>query len=575
MKTAVLAGAVLLACGCVMTTKAEISRETVEKVREQQERHLWQVDIMSRKNIQSALNVCGKNGEIAAKYLNKIKGRRQEFEMGVREVLNEYYSMEETKQEELENFEECLDESVQTIVAHYEEAKEERENSENLDYQTEEVLVTFPYGTSQERIEEVVRECAIDYEIIDSGELEIDESLPEYKKKRLEKIKDYKTDVVVLAKLGLEDTVARAEEKFEKYSCVVNATKNSFLEADGVIETDYGRVITDDPQFNVDDQWNMETIDLPRAYRRFRQVKSATEIWVAVIDGGVQMNHPDLKGSMLTRYSVDVTQKNKKLIRCADKKSEKGQYTGTHGTMVAGIIAARVNNGKFCAGVASAASGSSLGGVCKIMAIKFDDSSSKGSKGRHLTKGSLAKAIDLAVSSGAEVINISYSAKKEDYGEEFKYVRDAIKRAIKANVCVVASAGNDGTSVDRYPASFKGVISVGATKRNNDIASYSNRSKKVDILAPVGDRDEKRISCLRPTTCGDKSGVGMGNGTSCAAPQVAATAAMMKSIDYNLTPAQILSRLKKNTTVRVKVEVKGKVREIPLLNAGKAVESVR
>lgn len=571
-KTMVLAGVSLLTCSCLFTAKAEAGNDKIEKIQAKQERQLQKVNKKNKDKINRALQSCKRNGAESAKQLNKIKGNKHDFEAGVRGILDEYYSMEESQRGQLERFEATLDESAETIVEHYEEAEEERKNSENLDYQTEEIVVRFPYGTSEAKIEEVVGEVAVDYEVIDTGILQIDESLPEYKKKRLEKIKDYKTDVVVLARLGLEDTVARAEEKFENYGCVVDASENIFLEADGVVKNSYGTISLNDPYFNADKQWHMKNINLPQADSELGGRRGATEIWVAVIDCGVQMNHPDLKGNLLTRYSVDVTNNNKKLVDCADKAHDYGQYTGNHGTMVAGVIAARANNKVLGAGVASAASYDYFGSICKVMAIKCDKTANKD---RHITKDKLARAINYAVSEGVEVINISYSAVKGDYtAQQFKDVENAIKRAIAANVCVVASVGNDGSSIARYPANFKGVIGVGATLPNNQLTSYSNRSEAVDIVAPGGEEGVKMIFTTCPTTT-RKSGFAEVKGTSFAAPQVAATAALMKSVDYDLTPGQILSKMKSSSTVSVKVSTNKGMKAFPLLNAGKTMELVR
>lgn len=571
-KTMVLAGISLLTCSCLCTVKAEAGNDKAEKIQAKQEQQLQKVSTKNKDKINRALQSCKRNGAESAKQLNKIKGNKHDFEAGVRGILDEYYSMEESQRSQLERFEETLDESAETIVEHYEEAEEERKNSDNLDYQTEEIVVRFPYGTSEAKIEEVVGEVAVDYEVIDTGVLQIDESLPEYKKKRLEKIKNYKTDVVVLAKLGLEDTVARAEEKFENYGCVVDASENIFLEADGVVKNSYGTISLNDPYFNADKQWHMKNINLAQADSELGGRRGATEIWVAVIDCGVQMNHPDLKGNLLTRYSVDVTNNNKKLVDCADKAHDYGQYTGNHGTMVAGVIAARANNKILGAGVASAASYDYFGSICKVMAIKCDDSTGSD---RHVTKGKLAKAINYAVSEGAEVINISYSAVKGDYSsKDFKDVENAIKRAIAADVCVVASAGNDKSSTVRYPANFKGVIGVGATLPNNQLTSYSNRSEAVDIVAPGGEEGVKMIFTTCPTTA-RKSGFAEVKGTSFAAPQVAATAALMKSMDYSLTSDQILSKMKSGSTVSVKVSTNKGMKAFPLLNAGRTMELVR
>ncbi|MDE6313628.1 MAG: S8 family serine peptidase [Lachnospiraceae bacterium] len=520
----------------------------------------------NREKVDTALQLCKKNGKKSAQYLNEIKEDKHDFETGVREVLNEYYLMEKEQRGELGSFVDTLDESAKLILEHYEEAEQERENSENLNYETEEVVVAFPYGTSLEEIETIVGETALDYEIIDSGDTYIDEELPDYKKERLEKLKDFHSEVIILAKIGLEDTVKRAEEKFEANNCVVSASENSFLEAEGTIETSSGKVTLNDPKFNEDVQWHMKTIDVPRAWKKLKTMDGTSEIWVAVIDCGVQMNHPDLKGNLLTKYSVDVTQNNKKLIDCPDKKHKLGQYTGSHGTMVAGIIAAKSNNATMGAGVASFYDNEKDISACKIMAIKCDDSI----EGRHITNAHLASAINYAVFHGAEVINISYSAPQKDYAAtDFKAVQNAINKAMEVDSCVVAGVGNDYSTTLRYPAAFDNVIGVGATQPNNKMTTYSNQSAAVDIVALGGETDVKKIFSTAPTTL-KTNGYAYGRGTSYATPQVAATVAMMRSINYNLEPKQMLTRLQSCSTVTVKGTI-DKSKEFKLLNAGKAV----
>lgn len=566
-KVILLVGVSLVVCSSPVMAKAEMKNDTIEKVQERQKKILKEIGKENRQKVNEALELCKRNGRESAEYLNKIKNNKHDFEAGVREVLNEYYVVEKNRREELESFADTLDESAKIILEHYEEAEKERENSENLDYETEEVMVAFPYGTSIEKIEEVVGETALDYEIVDSGELYMDEELPDYKKQRLEKLNNFRSEVIVSAKINLEDTVKRAEEKFEAYDCVVSASENSFLEADGTIETSSGKITLNDPKFNEDVQWHMKTIDIPRAWKKLKTMDGNSEIWVAVIDCGVQMNHPDLKGNLLTNYSVDVTQDNKKLIDCPDKKSEMGQYTGSHGTMVAGMIAAKSSNSTMGAGVASYFDKEKDISACKIMAIKCDDSLDED---RHITKKHLAKAINYAVSHGAEVINISYSAPQVDYtAADFKAVENAIKRAMEVNTCVVAAAGNDGSTKLRYPAAFDNVIGVGATQPNNEMTTYSNQSEAVDIVAPGGETDVKKIFSTAPTTL-TRYGYGYGRGTSYATPQVAATVAMMRSINYELTPKQMLTRLQGRSTVTVKGTI-GESKEFKLLNAGKSV----
>lgn len=317
-------------------------------------------------------------------------------------------------------------------------------------------------------------------------------------------------------------------------------------------------------------------MDVPRAWNKFKHVNTLYVPRIEVIDCGVQMNHKELSGILMTSKSVDVTQtvngSYKKLIDCKDTQSKTGQYTDSHGTSVTGVLAAKGNNSYQRAGIASIAN-DGFRNSFEVMAIKCDDSVEED---RHITKKHLAKDINYAVSNGADVINISYSAygyKSERSGRfvknDYTAVESAIKKAIAAEICVVCSAGNDGTTEVRYPAGFPGVIGVGATWANGKLANDSNESAAVDIVAPGGYANGAKIYVASPTTM-DREGWRKSQGTSYATPLVSGTIAMMISIKCTLSPAQILSRLQSRYTDTVKGR-KNTNKVFKVLNAGKAV----
>ena len=112
------------------------------------EKHLKYEDLKgtSKTKIDYSKKSFRTDGKNAAKQVNGLKGDRETFEIGVKEVLDEYYG-EETlylqKQEELDTFVQEIDDVALEIVKHYEEAAMERENAENPPYETEKVLVSF------------------------------------------------------------------------------------------------------------------------------------------------------------------------------------------------------------------------------------------------------------------------------------------------------------------------------------------------------------------------------------------------------------------------------------------------
>ncbi|MHA1591089.1 MAG: S8 family peptidase, partial [Candidatus Heimdallarchaeaceae archaeon] len=118
---------------------------------------------------------------------------------------------------------------------------------------------------------------------------------------------------------------------------------------------------------------------------------------------------------------------------------------------------------------------------------------------------------------------------------------DEITYANSLNIPVVAVTGNSDLSSVDYPARSDIVIAVGASNRHNEKADYSNSGEEIELVAPVGDSDETNIVSTVPP---DEYGLGWG--TSFAAPQVAATIALMKSLNDSLSIAEIRDILHKS-----------------------------
>jgi subtilisin family serine protease len=200
------------------------------------------------------------------------------------------------------------------------------------------------------------------------------------------------------------------------------------------------------------------------------------------------------------------------------KKSE------SHGTHVAGIIAAERNNGKGANGVAN---------NVEIMAIRTVPNGDEYDK-------DVAKSIRYAVDNGAKVINGSFG---KSFSPHSKWVRDAIKYASDKDVVLVHAAGNDSKNVDVEPnfpddnVNFVEVsntyIRVGSLTSNYGskiVSGFSNFGKKnVDIFAPGSE-----IYSTTPENEYDSKG-----GTSMAAPAVAGIAALIRSYYPKLSAAQV------------------------------------
>ncbi|WP_047983003.1 S8 family peptidase [Ornithinibacillus californiensis] len=205
---------------------------------------------------------------------------------------------------------------------------------------------------------------------------------------------------------------------------------------------------------------------------------------IAVLDTGVDYNHPDLDGKVVLGY--DFVQND------WTPSDQNG-----HGTHVAGIAAAETNNGTGIAGMAP---------NTKILAVRVLDANGSGSL------AAIADGIIYATDAGAEVINLSLGCNCDT-----QTLENAVNYAWNRGVVVVAAAGNDGVRTTFEPASYTNVIAVGAVDSRNRKANFSNWGTWVDVMAPGVD-----IASTYP----GNSYVYM-SGTSMAAPYVAGQAALL------------------------------------------------
>lgn len=224
---------------------------------------------------------------------------------------------------------------------------------------------------------------------------------------------------------------------------------------------------------------------------------------VAVIDTGVT-RHPDIK-NILKGQGIT-----------SSKTSTRYSDVDYQGTSIAGIIAAKNNNKIGISGLMPDA---------VIYPIKIF---SVGDYGEITSnQGCLASAINVAVSKGVDVINLSLETPLPSIR-----VKNAIKYANQRNIIVVASCGNSGTSTKMYPAAYDKVVSVSAVTEDLKRHEYSNYNETVDVTAPG-----ENIPCTVPTgSIGENLidvGYSINSGTAYSTAYVSALAAMYKSIKPN------------------------------------------
>jgi len=229
-------------------------------------------------------------------------------------------------------------------------------------------------------------------------------------------------------------------------------------------------------------------------------------VTIAIIDSGVDANHPDLAGRVLPGYDF------------VNNDTNASDDFG-HGTAVAGIAAAKANNSIGIAGVAYNA---------RILPVKVLDATGSGND------PVIAQGIVWATDHGAKVINMSLGG----YGDS-PVLAQAVAYALAHNVVVVAATGNDATNTPSYPASSPGVIGVGATDLTGRLVQFSNYGDQVDVAAPGWDM-------VFPYYL--SQGYGQGSGTSFAAPVVSGVAALVRSLSPSMNQATVAARLKDTAT---------------------------
>lgn len=280
----------------------------------------------------------------------------------------------------------------------------------------------------------------------------------------------------------------------------------------------------------VSEQWALHTI---KAFDAWEITMGSDSVLVAVIDTGIDYEHPELKNKIYINPGEtgnDLFGNDKRTNNLDDDRngfiddfmgwdftdrvgfpfdSTGGDYLGWdndpmdqhgHGTYIAGILAAETNN---ITGIAGAAPN------IKILNLRAFDPSGYGEE------DDVAAAILYAVSMGAKVINMSFG------DNSFSYIlRDVIRYAYSQNVVLISSSGNSASNLPHYPSGYSEVICVGNSTDKDFVAPSSNWGSTLDLVAPGS-------SIL---TTAPNNNYALISGTSASSPHVAATAALILSL---------------------------------------------
>lgn len=346
-----------------------------------------------------------------------------------------------------------------------------------------------------------------------------------------------------------------------------------YAEPNRIVKT---QTVSNDPYFSTSgawgqdypDLWGLHSIQAEQAW----EISEGAGVVVAVIDTGVDYNHPDIaKNIWKSRGESGVDSRGRKKTNNGVDDDGNGfiddwhgwNFASTqgpagnndpmddfgHGTHVAGTIAAIGNNKKGIIGIAPKSA---------VMALKGLDNQGRG------TDDALARAVLYAADNGARVINASWAGKSATppraLEEAIDYAHD-----VKGVVFVAAAANenvdveSDSSQEESYPASFKNTIAVAATDHLDKKSSFSNTGLKIDIAAPGGGDADPANRVVLPSrsilsllssranleVMADNGKLIVGGsylrqaGTSMAAPHAAGVAALVLSKNPQFTPEQV------------------------------------
>nr|WP_305067183.1 S8 family serine peptidase [Mangrovivirga halotolerans] len=260
------------------------------------------------------------------------------------------------------------------------------------------------------------------------------------------------------------------------------------------------------------------------AYQAWSHEQGDNNVYVGILDSGVDMDHPDLAGNIKVNHNDPINGidddgdgliDNYRGYDFSNDDNQPEADKSSHGTSVTGVGFSVTDNNLGLAGV---------GFNTKYIPYKIFTSQSN-----FFYRG--YEAMVFAAENGCKVLNLSWGAPNA----RSKYVEDIINYIVlELDVVVVAAAGNTHGEYDFYPASYTNVLSVGSTNYKDEKADFASYSPFIDIMAPgksiyvTGNNDFKYYS----------------QGTSLSTAMVSATAALIRARYPDLTALQVMERIR-------------------------------
>lgn len=504
---------VLVAAMGISLCSANITKSTEVKADNQTVFAEIEETNIAKEKLDDIAEIALEDGAKAAQCVNSYEDT-VDYDAALNSALTSYYEEEDFDQ--LDEFEDTIDNRSTDIIEGYEAAAEERAKGDDNGYEPGTVIAIFEGEATEEEINAVCQ--------AQNGEVK---SI----------YKDFTGDYVATISISLGQTVDMATEAYSGYSITDAVDSNDYYDVE---ESAFGT--TNDAALS--SQYYLNSINVKEAWD-YISTHTHDKVLVGVIDTGVQIDHPDLK-NMISPYSADITGSSPVLLSDCDTPAKT-----VHGTGVASIIAAEANNGIFMAGVASCYNND----VVEILAVQastYYDSY----KDYRFSLENQVKAMNYCVEQGTKVVNMSLG------GYSYNSTRENMtNKMADEGIIVVCSAGNDSTDDAHYPSDAEKAISVVSTTSKNDISGFSNFGSQKDICAPGSS-----VYMLNNT-----SGAIYGSGTSMASPVAAAVAAMMCSVNSDLNYFDVKRIMANTATDLATVTSRNKV-PYGIVNAAKCIE---
>jgi len=254
------------------------------------------------------------------------------------------------------------------------------------------------------------------------------------------------------------------------------------------------------------DQWYWFEVGSDKIWTSY-ELSDFADVTIAVIDTGVDYTHPDLYNKMLRDSHGQIIGWN----TIENNNNTMDDHPSGHGTMMAGIITAEVNNSQYFAGIAPNA---------KIMPIKVV------SNNRAARASDFAEGINFAIINGADIISVSI-------GSYFtsNIVQTAISSAYDHGIYVITAVGNERTTKPTIPASYQETLVVTGVQRYNNYLVFADKFSNYgpDLLSTTRSPwvTAPAVDIMTTNTTKYGNGIGIDSGTSYATPIVSAAIALI------------------------------------------------